>query len=56
MDRADIVHVNFRRPVAAGDLPSGAAPSGPLSAAIEAPRSAKRILIVDETRRTSGIK
>ncbi|MCV2874444.1 thiamine pyrophosphate-dependent enzyme [Defluviimonas sp. WL0050] len=33
MDRADIVHENFLRRVAAGDLPGGAAPSGPLSAA-----------------------
>ena len=33
MDRADIVHENFLRRVAAGDLPAGAAPSGPLSAA-----------------------
>ncbi|MDW4549321.1 thiamine pyrophosphate-dependent enzyme [Defluviimonas sp. D31] len=33
MDRADIVHDNFLRRVAAGDLPGGAAPSGPLSAA-----------------------
>ncbi|MCB2136276.1 MAG: MFS transporter [Rhodobacteraceae bacterium] len=33
MDRADIVHENFLSRVAAGDLPAGAAPSGPLSAA-----------------------
>ncbi|MGB3179575.1 MAG: thiamine pyrophosphate-dependent enzyme [Albidovulum sp.] len=33
MDRADIVHENFLRRVAAGDLPQGAAPSGPLGAA-----------------------
>ncbi|MDO8883980.1 thiamine pyrophosphate-dependent enzyme, partial [Pseudotabrizicola sp.] len=32
MDRADIVHDNFLRRVAAGDLPPGAAPSGPLGA------------------------
>ena len=32
MDRADIVHDNFLRRVAAGDLPAGNAPSGPLSA------------------------
>ncbi|OYX42742.1 MAG: MFS transporter [Rhodobacterales bacterium 32-67-9] len=32
MDRADIVHENFLRRVAAGDLPSGAEPSGPLTA------------------------
>lgn len=32
MDRADIVHENFLRRVAAGDLPEGVAPSGPLSA------------------------
>lgn len=32
MDRADIVHENFLRRVAAGDLPVGDAPSGPLSA------------------------
>ena len=32
MDRAEIVHENFLRRVAAGDLPSGAAPSGPLNA------------------------
>ena len=32
MDRADIVHDNFLRRVAEGDLPIGAAPSGPLSA------------------------
>lgn len=31
MDRADIVHENFLRRVAARDLPAGAAPSGPLS-------------------------
>lgn len=33
MDRADIVHDNFLRRVAARDLPSGAAPSGPLGRA-----------------------
>ena len=33
MDRADIVHDNFRRRVAARDLPPGAAPAGPLDAA-----------------------
>ncbi|MCT8331537.1 dehydrogenase E1 component subunit alpha/beta [Albidovulum sediminis] len=33
MDRADIVHENFLRRVAARDLPPGEAPSGPLSAA-----------------------
>ena len=32
MDRAEIVHENFLRRVAAGDLPPGAAPTGPLSA------------------------
>lgn len=32
MDRAAIVHENFQRRVAAGDLPEGAAPSGPLPA------------------------
>ncbi|MCB2129302.1 MAG: MFS transporter [Rhodobacteraceae bacterium] len=32
MDRADIVHENFQRRVAAGDLPRGSAPSGPLVA------------------------
>jgi 2-oxoisovalerate dehydrogenase E1 component len=32
MDRADIVHENFLRRVASGDLPRGAAPTGPLSA------------------------
>ena len=32
MDRADIVHENFLRRVAAGDLPLGTAPSGPLTA------------------------
>jgi 2-oxoisovalerate dehydrogenase E1 component len=32
MDRADIVHENFRRRVAAGDLPHGTPPAGPLSA------------------------
>ncbi|MFN4155260.1 MAG: thiamine pyrophosphate-dependent enzyme [Paracoccaceae bacterium] len=31
MDRADIVHDNFLRRVAAGDLPAGPAPQGPLS-------------------------
>ncbi|MEJ6392811.1 thiamine pyrophosphate-dependent enzyme [Gymnodinialimonas sp. 2305UL16-5] len=31
MDRATIVHDNFLRRVAAGDLPAGAKPSGPLS-------------------------
>ncbi|MXP48419.1 MFS transporter [Altererythrobacter luteolus] len=31
MDRAQIVHENFLRRVAAGDLPQGHAPSGPLS-------------------------
>ncbi len=30
MDRADIVHENFLRRVASGDLPKGTAPSGPL--------------------------
>ena len=33
MDRADIVHENFLRRVAAGDLPGGAAPTGPLGPA-----------------------
>ncbi|SPH23666.1 Pyruvate dehydrogenase E1 component subunit beta [Defluviimonas aquaemixtae] len=33
MDRADIVHENFLRRVASGDLPAGAVPSGPLGAA-----------------------
>ena len=33
MDRADIVHDNFRRRVAARDFPPGAAPAGPLDAA-----------------------
>ena len=33
MDRADIVHENFLRRVAARDLPQGTAPSGPLTAA-----------------------
>ncbi|MGD9810759.1 MAG: thiamine pyrophosphate-dependent enzyme [Sphingobium sp.] len=32
MDRATIVHENFLRRVAAGDLPAGRAPAGPLSA------------------------
>lgn len=32
MDRADIVHENFLRRVAANDLPSGAPPAGPLAA------------------------
>ena len=32
MDRADIVHENFMRRVAAGDLPEGRAPAGPLTA------------------------
>ena len=32
MDRVEIVHENFRRRVAAGDLPDGAPPSGPLAA------------------------
>ncbi len=32
MDRADIVHDNFVRRVAAGDLPQGSQPSGPLTA------------------------
>ncbi len=31
MDRADIVHENFLRRVAAGDLPVGVAPAGPLT-------------------------
>ena len=31
MDRADIVHDNFLRRVAAGDLPAGRAPQGPLT-------------------------
>ena len=31
MDRADIVHENFLRRVAARDLPAGAAPAGPLT-------------------------
>ena len=30
MDRATIVHENFLRRVAAGDMPQGAAPRGPL--------------------------
>ncbi len=34
MDRADIVHENFLRRVAGGDLPSGNPPSGDLSAAM----------------------
>ena len=33
MDRAEIVHENFLKRVAAGDLPDGVAPSGPLSPA-----------------------
>lgn len=33
MDRAQIVHENFLRRVAAGDLPAGRAPEGPLSPA-----------------------
>jgi len=33
MDRAEIVHQNFLRRVAAGDLPGGTLPSGPLSPA-----------------------
>ena len=32
MDRAEIVHQNFRTRVAAGDFPAGKAPGGPLSA------------------------
>jgi 2-oxoisovalerate dehydrogenase E1 component len=32
MDRAEIVHANFLRRVAAGDLPRGAAPAGPMTA------------------------
>ncbi len=32
MDRAEIVHENFRRRVAAQDLPGGVSPAGPLSA------------------------
>ena len=32
MARAEIVHQNFRRRVAAGDLPEGARPAGPLNA------------------------
>lgn len=32
MDRCEIVHENFRRRVAAADLPQGRAPAGPLSA------------------------
>lgn len=31
MDRADVVHENFKRRVAAGDFPEGSAPDGPLS-------------------------
>ncbi|MGL5008830.1 MAG: MFS transporter, partial [Paracoccaceae bacterium] len=30
MDRAEIVHENFRRRIAARDFPQGAAPGGPL--------------------------
>ena len=32
MDRAEIVHENFLRRVAAGDLPAGNPPAGPLAA------------------------
>lgn len=32
MDRADIVHDNFLRRIAAGDFPEGGAPAGPLTA------------------------
>ena len=32
MDRAEIVHTNFLTRVAAGDLPQGAAPAGPMTA------------------------
>jgi len=39
MDRAEIVHENFRRRVAAGDLPQGAPPEGPLG-----PEEALRLL------------
>jgi 2-oxoisovalerate dehydrogenase E1 component len=34
MDRADIVHENFVARVAAGDLPQGAAPTGPMTPAL----------------------
>ncbi len=34
MDRADIVHANFLARVASGDLPVGAAPSGPMDAGL----------------------
>lgn len=32
LDRADIVHAAFLKRVAAGDLPAGAAPVGPMAA------------------------
>ena len=53
MDRADIVHENFLRRVAARDLPGGAAPAGPLSgvAAVGIYRAACLSRALDRTSR-----
>ena len=54
MDRADIVHENFLRRVAMGDLPVGAAPSGPLKPdeAVAIYRAACLSRALDRTSRT----
>ena len=53
MDRADIVHENFLRRIAAHDFPVGAPPSGPLSAvdAVRVFRSACLSRALDRTSR-----
>ncbi len=53
MDRADIVHENFLRRVAARDFPAGAAPQGPLSdaAAVALYRAACLSRALDRTGR-----
>ncbi len=53
MDRADIVHDNFRARVAAGDFPVGKPPSGPLSAhlAVALYRAACLTRALDRTSR-----
>ena len=53
MDRADIVHDNFLRRVAARDFPAGAAPSGPLTreGAVDIYRAACTSRALDRTSR-----
>jgi 2-oxoisovalerate dehydrogenase E1 component len=53
MDRADIVHDNFLRRVAARDFPAGRAPAGPLSAAgaVQVYRAACLSRALDRTSR-----